>query len=254
MSRIWAVAANTFREAIRDRILYGLLAFAVLLIGASVALADLSIGQQERLIKDIGLAAISLIGALMAVFLGITLVSKEVERRTIYTMLSKPIRRYQVVLGKYLGLAATIGVNVVVMGACLAALVGWLGFWHANVAAALLLILVEMLLITAFATLFSTFTTPTLSAIFTLAFFVIGHLTTTLRFLGERAPSEVARVAFAVIYRLLPNLEAFNLKTRIANNEAVSLLEVGLATGYGALYLTALLALAVLVFERRELR
>ncbi len=254
MSIVWAIAANTFREAIRDRILYGLLAFAILLIGASVALADLSIGQQERLIKDIGLAAISLMGALMAVFLGITLVSKEVERRTAYTILSKPIRRYQLVLGKYLGLAATIGVNVLVMGACLALLLAWLGFWHANVAAALLLILVEMLVVTAFATLFSAFTTATLAAIFTLAFFVIGHLTATLRALGERAPSEAARLVFGIVYRVLPNLEAFNLKSRVANNEAVSLVEIGLATGYGALYLTALLALAVMIFERRELR
>lgn len=254
MTTIYAIAANTFREAIRDRILYGLLAFAVLLIGASVALADLSIGQQERLIKDIGLAAISLIGAVMAVFLGITLVSREVERRTVYTILAKPIRRYELVLGKYFGLAATIGVNVLVMGLCLTGVVGWLGWWQPTVAAALLLAFVEMLVVTAVATLFSTFTTPTLAAIFTLAFFVIGHLTATLRYLGEHAPSEAARVVFAVVYRVLPNLEAFNLKTRVANNELVTLLEVGLATGYGVLYATALLALAVLIFERRELR
>jgi Cu-processing system permease protein len=251
---VWAIATNTFREAIRDRILYGLLAFAILLIACSVALADLSIGQQERLMKDIGLAAISLIGVLMAVFLGVTLISREVERRTAYTILSKPIRRYQFVLGKYLGLVLTIGVNVAVMGAALAGLLAVYGWWQANVAAALVLTMAELLVVAGIATLFSSFTTPTLSAIFTLGLFVIGHLTGTLRAIAERAPSGAGRLFAAVFYRTLPNLEAFNVKGRVANNELVSLAEVGLAGAYGALYLAALLALAVLIFERRELR
>lgn len=251
---VWAIARNTFREAIRDRILYGLLAFALLLIGSSVAIADLSIGQQERLIKDIGLAAISLIGVLMAVFLGITLVSKEIERRTAYTILSKPIRRYHFVLGKYLGLAATVGVNVGIMGAGLSLLLAAYGWWHLNVAAALGLILVEMLVLTAIATLFSSFTTPTLSAIFTLGLFLIGHLTGTIRILAERAASAWVRGLAGVVYRVVPNLEAFNVKGRVANGETVSLLETALAGGYGLLYLVAVLALAVVVFERRELR
>jgi Cu-processing system permease protein len=251
---VWAIATNTFREAIRDRILYGLLAFAILLIACSVALADLSIGQQERLMKDIGLAAISLIGVLMAVFLGIALISREVERRTAYTILSKPIRRYQFVLGKYLGLVLTIGVNVAVMGAALSGLLAVYGWWQANVAAALLLTMVELLVVAGIATLFSSFTTPTLSAIFTLGLFVIGHLTGTLRAIAERAPGGGGRLFAAVLYRTLPNLEAFNVKGRVANSELVSLAEVGLAGAYGALYLAALLALAILIFERRELR
>lgn len=254
MTTIWTIARNTFREAIRDRILYGLLAFALLLIGTSVALADLSIGQQQRLVKDIGLGAISLIGVLMAVFLGITLVSREIERRTVYTILSKPIHRYQFLLGRYLGLVATIGVNVVVMGAGLAALVLAKGWWHPNLLAALLLVTEELLVVAAIATLFSSFTTPTLAAIFTLGLFVVGHLTGTLRTLAERAPEAATRAFAAALYYLLPNLEAFNVKGRVANREAVSLLEVGLASGYAALYLLAVLALAVVVFERRELR
>jgi ABC-type transport system involved in multi-copper enzyme maturation permease subunit len=251
---VWAIARNTFREAIRDRILYGLLAFAMLLIGCSVALADLSIGQQERLMKDIGLAAISAIGVLMAVFLGITLVSKEIERRTVYTILSKPVRRYQLILGKYLGLAATLALNVLVMGVGLSVLLAAYGWWQPNVAAALLLVLVELLVVTAVATLFSSFTTPTLAAIFTLGLFVIGHLSGTLRLIAQRAPGELARLVAGVLYRVLPNLEAFNVKGRVAHGEPVALVEVGLAGLYGALYLAAVLALAAVVFERRELR
>lgn len=254
MSAIAAIAANTVREAVRDRILYALLGFAMLLIGASVALADLSIGQQERLIKDIGLAAISSIGLLMAVFLGVSLVSREVERRTVYTVLSKPIRRYHFVVGKYLGLAATVALNVLVTGAALSSLLALHGWWDASVAAALALILVELLVLTAVATLFSSFTTPTLSAIFTVGLFVIGHLTPFFRLVAQGAPSWAARVAAGALYRLLPNLEAFDVKGRVANGEAIGLLEVALAGGYGALYLTAVLALAVVVFERRELR
>ncbi len=252
--KILAIARNTFREAIRDRILYGLLAFALLMIGSSLALASLSIGQQDRITKDLGLAAISLIGLLMAVFLGITLVSKEVDRRTVYTILSKPVRRHQVVLGKYLGLSATVAVNVLVMGGGLAFLTLVYGWWQWNVAAGVYLALLELLVVTAIATLFSTFTTPTLSAIFTLGLFVLGHLTGALRAVTERAESAAVRIVGEVLYRLLPNLEAFNVKGRVAHGEPMSLAEVGLATGYGALYVAAVLALAVMVFERRELR
>ncbi len=252
--KILAIARNTFREAIRDRILYGLLAFALLMIGSSLALASLSVGQQERITKDLGLAAISLIGVLMSVFLGITLVSKEVDRRTVYTILSKPVRRHHLVVGKYVGLAATVTVNVLVMGAGLALLTAAYGWWHGNVAAAVCLILLEMLVLTAIATLFSTFTTPTLSAMFTLGLFVLGHLSGALRDITERSGSVAVRLAGEALYRLLPNLEAFNVKGQVAHGDPVSLLEVGLATGYGTLYIAAILALAVVVFERRELR
>jgi Cu-processing system permease protein len=252
--RVWAIARNAFREAVRDRILYGLLVFALLMIGSSLAFASLSIGQQERFTKDLGLAAISLIAVLMSVFLGISLVSKEVERRTIYTILSKPVHRWEVVLGKYLGLAATVAVNVLLMGAGLALLTLAMGWWGGALAAALFLVLVEALVLTALATLFSTFTTPTLAAIFTLGLFVVGHLTGALRAVTQQAQSEWIRLLGEAVYRLLPNLEAFNVKGRVAVGDPVSLAEVGLAAGYGLLYVVAVLALAAVVFERRELR
>ncbi|HWP34926.1 MAG TPA: ABC transporter permease [Thermodesulfobacteriota bacterium] len=250
---IRAIAGNTFREAIRDRILYGLLAFALFMIATSLALASLSVGQQERITKDLGLAAISLIGVLMAVFLGVSLVSREVERRTVYVVLSKPVGREQFVLGKYLGLAATVGVNVLVMGTGLALLTAVHGWWDAGVAAAVYLTLLELLLLIGLATLFSTFTTPTLSAIFTLGLFVVGHLSGSLRAVTARASSEAIRLLGEALYRLLPNLEAFNVRGRVAHGEAVGLAEIGAASAYGALYLVAVLALAVLVFRRREL-
>ncbi len=252
--RAWAIARNTFREAIRDRILYGLLAFALLMIASSAAFASLSIGQQERFTKDLGLAAISVISVLMSTFLGISLVSKEVDRRTIYTILSKPVRRWEVVLGKYAGLAATVGVNVLVMGAGLALLTALMGWWGDSVAAAVLLILVEALVLTAIATLFSTFTTPTLAAIFTLGLFVVGHLTVALRAVTARAESVSVRLLGEALFRILPNLEAFNVKGRVAVGDPVGALEVAVAAGYGLLYATAVLVVAALVFERREWR
>ncbi len=252
-TKISAIAWNTFREAIRDRILYGLLGFALLMIGSSLALASLSIGQQERVTKDLGLAAISAIGVLMSIFLGITLVSKEVERRTVYTLLSKPIRRSHLVLGKYLGLVATVSVKVLVMGAGLGLITAIHGWWSDNLAAALYMILLELLVLTALATLFSTFTTPTLSAIFSLGLFVLGHLSGALRAITARVENIAVRAGGELLYRLLPNLEAFNVKGRVAHGEAVSLAELGTATGYGLFYVVAVLALAAIVFERRDL-
>lgn len=251
---IRAIALNTFREAIRDRVLYGLFGFALLMIGSSVALASLSIGQQERIIKDLSLAAISLIGVLMAVFLGITLVSKEVERRTLYTLLSKPVSRADLVLGKYLGLAATIAVTVLIMGAGLALLTLAHGWWTGSLAAAVYMILLELLLLTAIATFFSTFTTPTLSAMFTIGLFILGRLTGELRAVTARAEGEAVRLTGELLYRVLPNLSAFNVTGQVAHGQPVGLLEVGLASVYGALYTAAVLTLAVIIFRRRDLR
>lgn len=250
-----AIARNTFREAIRDRILYGMVAFALLLVVASVYLADLAIGQQARILNDLGLAAISLIGVLIAVFLGVSLVSKEVERRTIYVILSKPVERYEFVLGKFAGLGATLAVNVAVMGAGLLAITWICGFGQPALVAALYLILLETLLLTAVATLFSTFTSsPSLAVVFTLGVFVVGHLSESLRAITSRSESATARVLGELLYRVIPNLEAFNVKGRVAVGEPVGASEIALATLYGLCYMAAVLAVAAAVFSRRDLK
>ena len=176
-----AIAVNVFRESVRDKVLYNLVLFAVLLIGGSYLLGQLTAGQDIKIIKDLGLAATSLFGLFIAVFIGIGLVSKEVERRSIYSLLAKPIRRSQLVLGKYCGLTLTLAVNVAVMAAALYAVLAYMSWgvppeqaaaWDAPaldpaLLKAIGLILVELMLVTAIALFFSTFSTPMLSAALT---------------------------------------------------------------------------------------
>lgn len=252
---IAVIAANTVREAIRSRVLYTLLFFAVLLIGTGVLLSTLTYVERERILQSVGLAAIRLFGAAIAIFVGIGLIHREVERRTIYTILSKPISRCEFLLGKYLGLVATIWIQLVIMGLAFVA-VSWLAgapLTH-QIGLALGLAAVELAVIVAFATLFSAFTTPMLAALFTTGLYVLGHLSRDLRDLGARSDDGGVRLVATALYRVLPDLESFNLTTQALHALPVSGHEVGLALLYGAGYCGALLALAVVVFDRRDFK
>ncbi len=261
-----AIAFNTFRECIRDRILYNLLIFAILIIGLSGILSTLSIGEQVRIILNIGLAAIEIFGVMMAIFLGIGLVYKEIDRRTIYTILSKPIKRYQFLIGKFSGLLFTLFINLVIMTAGLVGVVYLMG-WSVNTMffQALVLIFVEFVLITSIALLFSCFSTPTLSAIFTLSFFVIGRLTEDIKFFGSKADNPLIQKGSMLIYYILPNLDNFNIKGRVVESIVRGLYFEDVATGvgmgfmaysilYGLLYTLLLFLLAVIIFEKRDFK
>lgn len=253
--RVLVLAANTMREAIRSRVLYTLLFFAVLLIGTGVLLSTLTYVESERILQSVGLAAIRLFGAAIAIFVGIGLIHREVERRTIYTILSKPISRCEFLLGKFLGLVAIIWVQIGIMGAAFAA-VSWLAgapLTH-QIALALGLTAVELAVIVAFATLFSSFTTPMLAALFTTGLYVLGHLSRDLRDLGTRSQDDGVRFMAATLHRILPDLESFNLTTQALHALPVSAHEVGLALAYGAGYCGVLLVLAVVVFDRRDFK
>jgi Cu-processing system permease protein len=253
MWRIVIIAVNTFRENLRDKILYNLLFFAVALIGASVLLADLTIAEQKKIVTDMGLAAINLVGVTIAIFVGIGLVSKEIERRTIYTIMAKPISRSQFILGKYLGLVLTLTVNVVIM---LVVFLTTLLMTQASIHGALLqaveLIFVELLLVTALALFFSTFSSSTLSAIMTLGLYVIGHLTTDLKGIAEKSHSEIVKAVTTVLYYVCPNLEALNIKGQAAMGTTVSFSYQVAATAYGMFYAALLLTAACVVFQRRD--
>src|SRR6059058_2239087 len=194
---ITAIARNAFREAVRDRVLYNLVLFVLLLIGGAIFLGELSAGQDAKIIADLGLSAMLLFGVFIAIFVGVGLVYKEIERRTLYAILSKPIGRGQFLLGKYLGLCLTLLVNVIIMGAGVSlALIyirrGWdplaIKIWPA-----ILLIYLELTIMTAVALLFSTFSSPALSALLTFFVFVIGHFSADLKTLGNSAGSVAAR-------------------------------------------------------------
>jgi Cu-processing system permease protein len=262
------VARGVFKESVRDRIPYNLVFFAVLLMASSFLLAQLTAGQDVKIIKDLGLAAATLIGVIIAVFIGVGLVAKEVDRRSIYSLLSKPITRSQFILGKYLGLVLTLAANLVVMVVayyCVLAYLNWLTSpnikigWEApamdpQLLKAFLLIGVELMLVTALALFFSTFSSTFLSAALTLAVVVIGHFSADLRTLETLgAPSSISTVGKG-LYFVVPNLAPLNITSAVVHGEAVSAQHMLLASGSIALYVAVLLVAATLIFNRRDFK
>ena len=268
MRLIGQIAVNVFKESVRDKVLYNLVAFAVLMIAVSYLLGQLTAGQDMKIIKDLGLAAIASFGRLIAVFIGIGLVWKEVERRSIYSLLSKPIRRYEFILGKYAGLALTLFVNVVVMTAAFYAVLAYLNTqfpesvqvtWPApatdpGMLRAIALISMELLLITAVALFFSTFSSPFLSAALTLGLWVIGHFNDDLRSFETVVESPVAAYLARGLYYVLPNFGAFDIKTQVVYALPVQWSYVVTTSAYGVAYIALLLAGAVAIFSRRDFK
>ena len=268
MRVISRVAVNVFKESVRDKVLYNLVFFAVLLIVTSYLLGQLTAGQDVKIIKDLGLSAIATFGLLIAVFIGIGLVWKEVERRSIYSLLSKPMRRYEFILGKYAGLALTLTVNVVMMTVAFYGVLAYMG-WTADEAlrrswpapatdpamlAAVGLILVELLLVTAAALFFSTFSSPFLSAVLTFGLWVIGHFNADLRHFENVVDSVVAARLALGLYYVLPNFGAFDLKAQTVHGLPLDGPYIGLTVLYGLGYVALLLVAAVIVFERRDFK
>jgi Cu-processing system permease protein len=263
-----AIAVNVFRESVRDKVLYNLVLFAILMIGASYLLGQLTAGQDVKIIKDLGLSATSVFGLFIAIFMGIGLVSKEVERRSVYSLLPKPIHRYQLILGKYAGLALTLVVNVAMMTVAFYAVLAYTGWgvspaveelWGAPaIDPALLkaigLIVVELLVIVAIALFFSTFSTPILSAALTFGLFIVGHFSTDLRNFDQVVDSPAAVRLAQTLYWVLPNLAQFDVKSQVVHGQPVSLTYMALAAGYAALYTAMLLTIAVYVFSRRDFK
>jgi len=268
MKKVSYIALNTFKEAVRDKVLYTILAFAMLMIASSSILATLSVGGEVKLIEDLGLASISLFGTIMAIFIGIGLVSKEIEKRTVYTIISKPIHRYQFILGKFLGLVITLAVNVGVMALGLLVLSaigrqlwdpsvlvpGRFKPWNPALLLAVAMIFLELAVITAVAILFSSFSTPTLSAIFTLAIFVIGRLSTDLKLFAAQFGGRNLRAIVNAIYYLLPNLSSFNIKGQVVHGTPLSPSYIIYTIIYGLFYLSVVLILSMFVFQRRDFK
>lgn len=253
--RITTIATNTVREAIRNKVLYALVFFAVLLIGVGVLLSTLSYVEQERIIQDVGLSATRLFSALIAIFLGVGLIHKEVDRRTIYTIVTKSVARWEFLVGKYLGLVATVWMQVAVMSVAFLA-VSWLtdAPLYAQHFYALLLTAGEVALLVAIATFFSSFTTPMLASFFTGGLYVVGHLTRDLKQLGSQSDVESVQQVALWLYRLLPDLESFNLTVEALHGLPVAPVEVWWPMLYGALYSALILMAGAAVFQRKDFR
>ena len=263
-----AIALNVFRESVRDKVLYNLGLFAVLMIVASYLIGQLTAGQDVKIIKDLGLSAISVFGLFMAVFIGIGLVSKEVERRSVYSLLAKPIDRSQMILGKYAGLTLTLVVNVSIMAAAVYLVLAYMAWGMPSDAAkawdapaldpalleAIALILLELMIITAIALFFSTFSTPMLSAALTFGLFVAGHFSTDLRNFDQVVDSPAAARVARGLYWVLPNLSQFDVKAQVVHGQPLLLASLALTAAYAATYIAMLLVSSAIVFSRRDFK
>ena len=257
-TRVLLIARNAFREAVRDRVLYNLVLFVLLLTAGAFFLGELSAGQETKIIIDLGLSAMLLFGVFIAIFVGVGLVYKEIERRTLYAILAKPIGRGQFLLGKYLGLCLTLLVNVIIMGAGVSlALIyirrGWdplaIKIWPA-----IMLIYFELMIITGVALLFSTFSSPALSGLLTFFVFVIGHFSADLKSLSSTSNQVAARLVFRALYYLLPNLTTYSVITPAAHGSSPDMQSIILAVAYTIVYSIVLLAVATLIFSRRNFK
>ena len=258
MRRVSVVALNTFREAVRDRVLYNLVFFALLMMAAAVAVGQISIGIEQTVIVSLGLSAISVIGLLISVFIGVALVSKEMDKRTLYALLAKPVRRWEFLLGKFGGLVLTLAVNTAAMALGLLLVMIYVkhSLQRGDVAVlvAVYFILLKLALIVALALLFSCFTTPLLAILFTVGLYIVGLYVQELRNL----PVEVMSPAMAAFTRwlsyLLPNFENFNVMAMAAHGRAVPGALILQNTLYTVIYCTIVLTAAAAVFSRRNLK
>jgi len=251
--KIGAIAGITFKEAKRDRVLYLLFFFAALGIVASRVLALLTVGDRIKIIKDVGLASIALFGVLMAILIGTGLVYKEIDKKTIFTLLAKPLHRAEFILGKFLGLVLTLFVMTLAMSVIFLAIV----YAHTfRIEGALLVavayIFLELVLITAVAILFSSFSTPILSSLFALGFYLIGHLSWGLELILRKMLPGAGRTLVRALYTVLPDLENFNFKTEVVHGLAIPPAIYLSSLLYGLCYTVFILALAILVFRRRD--
>jgi Cu-processing system permease protein len=252
------VAINTFREAVRDRVLYNLVIFALIMIGAAVLVGQVSIGIDRLVIVNLGLSAISAIGLVMAVFIGVGLVYKEIEKRTLYSLLARPVRRSEFLVGKYAGLLLTLVVNTAFMTLALALALYYVGrpFVPSDVSilVAIYFIQLELALVTALALFFSCFSSPMLSALFTLAIFVTGVSSSDIREFGALTHRPAIYLATRVLYYLIPNFHDFNQIGRAAHGDRLPISLVWQNTVYAALYAAVVLLAASAVFSRRNLK
>jgi ABC-type transport system involved in multi-copper enzyme maturation permease subunit len=256
-SRISAITLNTFREAVRDRVLYNLIVFVMLLLASAPLFGAISIDIERLILVNVGLSSISFFGVIIAIFVGIGLVAKEIEKKTLYTILSRPVRRWEFIVGKYFGLLLTLVVNALLMtlGLYLALLLTTrhLTAQDTGLMVAVYFIILQFLMVVAITLLFSTFSSPVFSAIFSFAIFVIGTRAQDLRGFAAMVPGPSKWLATAMVY-LVPNFESLNVISPAAHGIRISGSLILWNTVYALLYAAAITAAAVLVFERRNLK
>ena len=258
MRRAGVVALNTFREAVRDRVLYNLVFFALLMMAAAIIVGQISIGIESIVVVSLGLSAISVIGLLIAIFIGVGLVYKEMDKRTLYALLAKPVRRWEFLLGKFGGLVLTLTVNTAAMAAGL-----FLVLWYVKhslasedsaVLVAVYFILLKLALVVALAMLFSCFTTPLLSILFTAGLYISGLFVQEMRTFHSLTPKPALEAIMRRLSYLLPNFQNFDVMASAAHGRAVPAALILENTIYTVVYCAIVLLTAAAVFSRRDLK
>ena len=253
MNPIIHIALNTAKETIRNRILYSILFFAALLIFLSMSFGDWSVLARFQVMQDFGLATMSIAGLLLSIFIGIGLLGKEISSKTIYNLLSRPVSRAQIIAGKFIGLLAILTLNMVIMGAFFLLMLVVMGSpLKPELLSAVLLVWVEMAVIIAAAMLFSTFTTPTLAAMFTLGFYIAGHFNDMVS-VEMLQQNPVLFYIVKILYWILPNLEHFNIRSAVVYGIGIPAGHIGFACLYGLLYCLLYLIIGGTIFAKKDL-
>jgi ABC-type transport system involved in multi-copper enzyme maturation permease subunit len=253
MRNILTIALNTFRQTIRDRILYGILVFALIFLGSTVVIGSLSLGEDTFIIKSFGLAGIYLFGTIITIFLGSTLIYEEVEKKSTYLILAKPVRRGDLILGKFAGLLLSVSTTVILMTLVYIGIAQFsgAGFDLLSLEAVILQIF-EIAILIALLMLFSVITTPLAATIYTILLLYIGHLLSLiLIFAGKQ--TGIVKYLFKSTYYIFPNLEKFNIRNTIVHGNSIASTEVILTLGYAIIYVVLILYLATQAFNRKEL-
>ncbi len=251
--KIRAIALNTFKEAVRNKIFYLLIFFGVFFSFSSKLISMLTIGDTLKILKDVGFASINLFSVLIAIFTGINLVYKEIEKKTVYFILSKPVERRDFILGKFLGLALTMFVALTIMISVFSIFILLLsGTFDPFILLYFIFLFTELLIIISISILFSSFSTPILSSIFTIVLYLIGHVIWTFNEFKYKLINPIEKFFAYFIYYLFPNLEKFNIKGALVMNDPISIKIILSSLAYGIFYISAILLISIHIFKRRE--
>jgi Cu-processing system permease protein len=253
MGKVWVIASNTFREALRKKTLYVLLVVAIVAIGTSRFFSFLAAEDELKMIKDVSFATIEFFGAILAIFTAISAVSGEIEKRTIYTLLAKPITRRNFIIGKFIGQSLIILLNAVLISVFfMGLLITKKAVPDAEIFKTLLLIYVELLMIGAITLAVATFATDAFNLIFSFFLFIVGNLTVYGKQIIERTENIVLKGLGEMLYTVIPNYENFNIRDQVVVGVSVSWKYIGQTTLYGAIYITIAVLVGIYFFQKRE--
>jgi ABC-type transport system involved in multi-copper enzyme maturation permease subunit len=255
MRVIWLVALNTFKETIRNKVLYNILLVAAVVLLLAMSFGDLSVMSRVQVMSDFGLATMSLTGLLLAVFIGVGVLGSEIADKTVYGVLCKPVDRIQFIIGKFSGLFATLALNFLLIALIFITAITLMTNRapQPEIFYSIFMLMIEMSIIIAAAIMWSCFTTPTLAAIFTLAFYVAGHLNDLITLNADVQTNPVMKTILVVLHYILPNLEIFNIRTQVVFNLPIAPGHITFAAIYGILYAALLLLFSSILFARKDL-